>query len=86
MGKVNNQDQCRHCQCFMHIEKCLQKQCSNKDAWAFKIINEHMSRLESALEQFAHCDLNESNCADLNVATKRIRNVAREALKKGNIK
>ena len=35
-----------------------------------------------ALEQFANCDLNDGNCASLEVATKRIRNLARLALAK----
>lgn len=33
-----------------------------------------------ALQQFAECDLNEDNCASLEVATARIRNLARKAL------
>lgn len=35
-----------------------------------------------ALEQFASADLHDGNCASLEVATKRIRNIARIALAK----
>lgn len=35
---------------------------------------------ERALEQFAKCDLNYGNCASLEVASARIRNLANEAL------
>lgn len=35
-----------------------------------------------ALEQFSQCNLNEDNCANLDIATQRIRNVATVALAK----
>ena len=38
------------------------------------------ARMEEALKQFEQCDLNDSNCASLAVATKRIRAIARAAL------
>lgn len=38
--------------------------------------------LVKALEQFANCKLNEDNCASLEVATRRIRYVARAAIAK----
>ena len=38
--------------------------------------------LLEALEKFANCDLNENNCASLEVATQRIRNIARAAIAK----
>lgn len=34
----------------------------------------------AALQQLADCDLNEGNCADLSIATRRIRNIARPAV------
>lgn len=37
----------------------------------------------SILQQFAECDLNDDNCASLEVASKRIRNLARRALADG---
>ncbi len=39
------------------------------------------TKLVKALEQFANCDLNEGNCASLEVATRRIKGIARAALK-----
>jgi hypothetical protein len=36
--------------------------------------------MRSALEQFAKADLNENNCASLEVATRRIRALAKRAL------
>lgn len=36
--------------------------------------------LRRALQQFADCDLNDDNCASLEVATARIRGIARAAL------
>ena len=36
--------------------------------------------LRRALQQFADCDLNDSNCASLEVATARIRRIAHAAL------
>ena len=36
--------------------------------------------LEATLQQFANCDLNEQNCASLEVATRRIQMLARKAL------
>lgn len=36
--------------------------------------------LEAALEQFAECNLNDDNCASLEVASKRIQNIAKAAL------
>ncbi|MGE0451733.1 MAG: hypothetical protein AB7Q29_19320 [Vicinamibacterales bacterium] len=38
------------------------------------------ARLRAALEQFACCDLDDGNCASLEVATRRIRALARAAL------
>lgn len=37
--------------------------------------------MERTLRQMAECDLNESNCAGLDVASKRIRNLANAALR-----
>ncbi len=37
--------------------------------------------MESVLRQFAECDLNEGNCASLEVATARIRGTARRGLR-----
>lgn len=37
-------------------------------------------RYKQALEQFAWCDLNDDNCASLEVASRRIRHLARAAL------
>ena len=39
-------------------------------------------RLKAALWHLAECDLNESNCASLEVATRRVRDVALAALEK----
>jgi hypothetical protein len=39
-----------------------------------------LQSLRAALRQFADCDLNEGNCASLEIATRRIRSVARAAL------
>lgn len=36
--------------------------------------------MRAALEQLAECDLNEGNCASLDVANRRIRHLARTAL------
>jgi len=38
------------------------------------------SELVRALNQFAGCDLNDTNCASLEVATCRVRGIARQAL------
>ena len=40
-----------------------------------------IAELEAALEQLSKCDLNDSNCASLEVASRRIRTIARAALK-----
>lgn len=43
--------------------------------------------MRAVLNQFANCDLNDENCASLEVASRRIRNLARTALaavEKGN--
>lgn len=42
-------------------------------------INDY-ERMVDHLETLLLCDLNESNCADLAVASKRIRNIATSAL------
>ena len=54
-------------------------------------ILEHAAKLEReltiakrALEQFEDCDLHEGNCASVEVASRRIRRVAIEALGKIN--
>lgn len=44
------------------------------------LANEQREVLLKAMRQFAECDLNESNCASLEIATKRIRNLANDAL------
>jgi chromosome segregation ATPase len=38
-------------------------------------------RFKAALEQFEDCDLHAGNCASIEIASKRIRNIAIEALK-----
>lgn len=43
------------------------------------VLDEHQ-RMIDALLQFAECDLNEGNCANLEIASRRIRNIARRAL------
>lgn len=45
-----------------------------------KAMREDNERLREALKQFSECNLNESNCASLELASKRIRNVANAAL------
>lgn len=39
-----------------------------------------LEKYRSALQQFADCDLNDENCASLEVASMRIRAIARRAL------
>lgn len=39
-----------------------------------------ITAMRNALEQFAVCNLDESNCASFNVANSRIRSIARAAL------
>ena len=43
-----------------------------------------IERLREALRQFADCELHDGNCASLDVAAKRIRAIARAALREGN--
>ena len=45
-------------------------------------LHEVNQELLEALNTFANADLNESNCASLDVATRRIRSVARAAIAK----
>jgi hypothetical protein len=45
-----------------------------------RILTKQLNEAVNALQHLAICELNEHNCADLQVATKRIRNVARLAL------
>src|SRR5690348_7780946 len=62
---------------------------AKQDAWAHysELTAKHMeleqrcAELEGALKQFAECDLHDGNCASLEVATRRVRNIARSALK-----
>lgn len=42
---------------------------------------DRLETMERTLRQMAECDLNESNCAGLDVASKRIRNLANAALR-----
>jgi hypothetical protein len=45
-----------------------------------KIISAEYQPLVDALQQFADCNLNESNCASFDVANRRIRRIANLAL------
>ena len=45
-------------------------------------LHEVNQNLLEVLKQLSECDLNENNCATLDVATKRIRSVARAAIAK----
>jgi hypothetical protein len=50
----------------------------------YRPANEAADRMETmakALTQLANCNLNEDNCGSLEVATKRVRNVASIGLK-----
>jgi hypothetical protein len=50
-------------------------------AWAaFDDLRKERDEAVRCLRQFAECDLNEGNCASLEVATQRIRNIARSFL------
>jgi len=54
---------------------------AKKDAAYAAHAAEHYPKLVRLLKTYAGCDLNEGNCASLEVATKRIRFLAREALR-----
>jgi hypothetical protein len=41
-----------------------------------------VAELVATMRQFANCELTEDNCASLDVATRRIRGIARAALAK----
>jgi hypothetical protein len=41
---------------------------------------ERLVRLETALQQLADNDLTDDNCASVDIAAKRVRNIARAAL------
>ena len=43
------------------------------------VLDEHR-RMVEALKQLSECNLNDDNCAGLDVANRRIRNIARRAL------
>jgi hypothetical protein len=45
------------------------------------IAADRLERMEFALRQLAECHLTEENCASLEVANKRVRNIANNALK-----
>lgn len=45
-------------------------------------VTKERDELVEALKQFAECDLNDDNCASLEVATRRIRSLAQAALAK----
>jgi hypothetical protein len=53
-----------------------------KAAAELRRLHEVNQDLLEVLKQFSECDLNENNCATLDVATKRIRSVARAAIAK----
>jgi hypothetical protein len=46
----------------------------------YEALERRNAALARALEQLAECNLTDDNCASLEVATKRIRNIARAAL------
>ena len=46
------------------------------------IIDAGMAELVFAMRLFEMCDLNDGNCASFDVANKRIRSIARDALTK----
>lgn len=43
-------------------------------------LEQENAKMKRALEKLAECDLNPRNCADLSVASARVRYIAREAL------
>lgn len=56
-----------------------------ESAWtstkAQMVAREEAEKLAEALEIFTECDLNDDNCASLEIASKRIRNMANRTLK-----
>jgi hypothetical protein len=46
-----------------------------------KAAADRLERMENALQQLSACNLTEENCANLDVANRRIRNIATLALK-----
>lgn len=56
---------------------------TNQASAELRRLHEVNQELLEALKQFASCELNEENCASLEVATRRIRSVARAAIAKG---
>jgi hypothetical protein len=40
-----------------------------------------LEHMQAHLKMMADCDLNESNCSSLEVASKRVRNIAKMALR-----
>jgi Lar family restriction alleviation protein len=51
------------------------------EAWNTRTPSPREARLEGALRQLANNDLNDTNCASVEVAAKRVRNIAADALK-----
>jgi len=45
----------------------------------FHAANERIKRLEEAFTELEQCNLTDENCANMDVATRRIRNFARRA-------
>jgi hypothetical protein len=64
----------------VHSQAIIEDYC--KSAAELRRLHEVNQDLLEVLKQFSECDLNENNCATLDVATKRIRSVARAAIAK----
>jgi hypothetical protein len=41
---------------------------------------DRMQRMDKALRDMLHCEFTEDNCADLSIASRRVRSAARKAL------
>lgn len=53
---------------------------SLQQAKEMQALRDRITKLERALQTLAACNLHEGNCASLEIATKRIRRLAAEAL------
>lgn len=63
-------------------QRCRCNLAESRDAAKAQLaeIRARAERMERALRQFADCDLHDGNCASLEIASRRIRNLARTAL------
>jgi hypothetical protein len=58
----------------------------NKDSDPVAVLADRIGKMKSSLEQLAECNLTEENCASLEVASRRVRNIARTGLTSAGFK